>query len=79
MKASLDAAPRLIVMMLLVALVSPPDAAVNVYVPGLFRIKLEKVAMPPTAETVVVPATPEAVEVIDTEAEEVVTTLPYVS
>ena len=78
-KTSLEAGPELIVMLLLVALATPEEAAVSVYVPRVFRIKLEKVATPPTAETVVVPATPEAVEVIDTEAEEVVTTLPYVS
>jgi hypothetical protein len=45
----------------------------------VLRIKLEKVAMPPTAETVVVPVTPEAVEVIVTEAVELVTRLPPAS
>ena len=75
----MDAAPRLIVMPLLVALVSPLEAAVNVYVPGVFTIRLEKVAIPPTAATVVVPVTPEAVEVIVTEAPDVVTRFPLVS
>jgi hypothetical protein len=45
----------------------------------LFRIRLEKVATPPTAETVVVPVTPEAVEAIVTEAEEVVIRFPPAS
>jgi hypothetical protein len=63
-------------MLLLLAPVSPEDAACSVYVPEVLRIRLLKVATPPTAETVVVPVTPEAVEVIVTEALEVVIRLP---
>ena len=72
----MEGKPAPIEMLLLVALVSPDDAAVSVYVPDVFRIRLENVATPPTAETVVVPVTPEAVEVIVTEALEEVTRLP---
>jgi Zn-dependent protease len=78
-KASLEAAPALIAILVLVALVSPEEAAVSVYVLEVFSIRLEKVATPPTAETVVVPVTPEAVEVIVTEAVEEVTRLPLAS
>jgi hypothetical protein len=78
-KTSLDAVPAAIAMLLLVTLVSPLDAAVSVYVPEVLRIKSEKVATPPTAATVVVPVTPEAVEVSVTGAVEVVTRLPPAS
>ena len=76
---SFEAAPGLIKILVLLPLVSPEDAAVSVYVPVVFRSKLEKVATPPTAATVVVPVTPEAVEVIVTEAVEPVTRLPFPS
>jgi hypothetical protein len=75
-KTSLEAVPELITTLVLVALVIPEEAAVSVYVPRVFSIRLEKVATPPTAETVVVPVTPEAVEVIVTEAVEVAARLP---
>ena len=78
-KTSLEAAPALITILVLAALVSPDVAAVSVYVPDVFRIKLEKVATPPTAETVVVPVTPADVEVIVTEALEEVTRLLFAS
>ena len=79
MKTSFEAVPAPTVMLLLLPLVSPEAAAVSVYVPDVFKIKLEKVATPPTAETVVVPVTPAAVEVIVTEVLEDVTRLPLLS
>ena len=79
MKTSLVAVPAPMVMLLLLPLVSPDEAAVSVYVPDVFRSRLVKLATPPTAETVVVPVTPEAVEVIVTEALEEVTRLLFAS
>jgi len=75
-KTTLEGMPAPIVMLLLVAPVSPADAACSVYVPDVVRIRLVNAATPPDAGTVVVPATPGAVEVIVTGAVEEVTGLP---
>src|SRR5271156_3440257 len=76
---SFVAIPALTVKLLLVALVSPGDAAVNVYVPAVANCRALKVATPATADTVVVPLTPAAVELIVIVAFELVTTLPLPS
>ena len=55
---------------LLVADDRPLLAALIVYDPGVENVRFENVTLPPEAFTVVVPPTPEGVDVIDTEAVE---------
>jgi len=77
---SLAAGPGVIVTEPLVALVSPALAPVKVYVPTVVKIRLLKVALPLTAETVVVPPTLfVGAEVMAIEAVELVTTFPSAS
>ena len=66
---TLFAAAALITMLLVVAELSDPSVAVNVYVPGVFRMRLLNVATPFTAVAVSVlppvkPAGPEATAIV---------------
>jgi hypothetical protein len=79
LNTSFVAVPALTVKLLLVALVNPAEAAVNVYVSAVANCKALKVATPFIADTAVVPLTPAAVELIAIVALEPVTTLPLPS
>ncbi len=78
-KTSFDPVPAAMLNELLVALVRPVDAAVNVYEPIAVKTRLLNVATPFTAAIVVVPPTPEGVEVMVTDAVDVLTRLPLAS
>jgi len=77
--ASLVAVPPVIVMVELVALVRPVEAAVTMYEPAVLKIRLLKVATPFVAFMLVIPVTPLGDEVIAMAAVEVVTVLPLAS
>ncbi len=77
-KTSFDPVPAAMLNELLVALVRPVEAAVSVY-DQCCKTKLLNVATPFTAATVVVPPTPDGVDVIVTDAEDVLTRLPLAS